>query len=170
MAKKLFKEKQYFLRSDLKWIAGALGLLALLIVIREYLNPDFQMQPSDLIAGILTAGLILAAAWFLMRLKIKTTITEKGIEYKMFPFHNKKHIIPWDNIRQIRVLDIPRNSSWQDNYNSYMLQKKFTFSGRRGISVLTCDGEQIFIGSAKIEDLKNALEKATSKYDLPVCA
>lgn len=170
MAKKIYKERQYFLRSNFRWILGAIGLMALLIVIREYLNPNFTMQFSDIIAGVLASGLLVAAAWFLLKLKIKTAISEKGIEYKMFPFHKRKHLIPWEQIRHIEVIDTPRNSSWQSNYNTYMLQRKFTFSGRRGISIELCNGEYIFLGSSRVSELSKALEKASDKFELPICA
>lgn len=170
MSKKIFKEKQRFFSRNFTLTLAALCALAVWIVVRQYLNPQFHIHLVDIVAGSGVALLIVGILWFAQQLRMKTAITPKGIEYKMAPFHHNKRVIPWDEIKSIQVVSIPRYASWQSSYNNYMLQRKFTFSGRNGISVETCDGDFIFIGSHKVDELREAIERAQQKYDLSVCA
>ncbi|MDZ7846721.1 MAG: hypothetical protein U5L96_08095 [Owenweeksia sp.] len=140
------------------------GLLLAWMALRVYLNPEISVHTQDIITWFIALGVAAGIFWFLLRLRIKTAITKKGIEYKMTPFHNRKHLIIWDEISNIRVISIPRFASWQPAYNNYMLQRKFTFSGRNGISVETVDGDRIFIGSHKVKKLEKALNKARKHY------
>lgn len=170
MSKKIFKEKQNFFPRNMKLWLGALSLLAIWIVVRQYLNPAFHLHMVDVIAAVGVAILAVGILWFLMQLRMKTAVSPKGIEYKMAPFHHHKRVIPWNEIKSIHVISIPRYASWQTSYNSYLLQKKFTFSGRNGISVETCDGDFIFIGSHRVNELRKAIEKAREEYQLTQCS
>ncbi len=169
MAKKIYKEKQNFLSLNLKLALGGLSLMAIGTVVKQYLNPNYSLHTVDLISGIAVGVLLVAFVWFVLKLSIKTAITPKGIEFKMAPFHHRKRVLHWSEIKSIHMVSIPRFSSWQTSYNNYMLQKKFTFSGRNGISIETCDGEQYFIGSSNVKKLHKAIKKARDKYDFFVC-
>lgn len=166
MAKKVFKEKQQFFSFKPIWVIGSFVLLLGIALLHLYYSPSFKVQAQDLFLGAIALMLCLAFIWFLMHLSLKTSISEKGIEYKMMPFHQSKRIIPWDEISFIRIVSIPRLASWQKSYNHYLLQKKFTFSGRNGMSVETSWGERIFIGSGKVDELQKALKKAIKHYKL----
>lgn len=166
MAKKIYKEKQHFVTTDLRWVIAILSLLVIFILMRLYLSPAVDLHSSDLITGLLGVALLAGGLWFLIRLELKVAVSSRGIEYKMMPFHQKKRVIPWDNIRSIKISRTPRHHSWQRGYNSYMLQKKFTFSGRNGISIETTDGQVIFLGSGRVSKLQKALQKANEKFNL----
>jgi len=166
MAKKIFKEKQHFFSLSFKWVLVGIALLVISVTIRPYFNPSLKLQFYDIVTGLIGIAVSLTLIWFLFHLSLKTAITKKGIEYKMAPFHNHKRIIYWDEIKFIRIVSIPRLNSWQKSYNNYLLQKKFTFSGRNGMSVETTWGERIFIGSGKVDELRKAINKATQRYKL----
>ncbi|WP_421750994.1 hypothetical protein [Croceimicrobium sp.] len=166
MANKVFKEKQQYLSIKSKWIVSSILLLLCIVLLRLYLSPSIKFQAMDLLPGAIAVVLCLALIWFLSHLRLKTSISKKGIEYKMMPFHHSKRIIHWDEISFIRIVSFPRLSSWQKSYNHYLLQKKFTFSGRNGMSVETSWGERIFIGSGKVDELRKAIKKAVKHYKL----
>ena len=166
MAKKIYKEKQHFLNIRQRWLIGSAAMLTLYILIRLSLIRDLHLDFTDLLTGLLAAAVLTLSIWFLLRLRLKSAVSERGIEYKMRPFHQKKRIIPWDHIKRINIMRMPRNYSWQKRYNSYMLQRKYTFSGRNGISIETVDGEAIFLGSQQVNELQHALERARQKFNL----
>lgn len=168
MSRKLYKEKQRFLNRGYLYLLLALAAsLAITIVIRGGLNPDISSGQSGLLPSLVVVSLISLALSFIFTLTIKLSLTPKGIEYKMTPFHKGKRVIPWNNISSIRIVRTPSNTVWQKDYNNYMLQDKFTFTGRNGISIKTRGGRILFIGSSNIDELKDAISKACRKFDLP---
>lgn len=169
MSKKIYKEKQSFLRpARLRLIIIAMVLLLTGIILRESLNPDYTVKLRDVVLGVAAAGFITLVVVFLVQMRMKLAISNKGVEFKMAPFHKGKRVIPWDDIKRIHVVKTPANAVWQKHYDIYMLQDKFTFTGRNGISLETKDGRTMFIGSSDVNELEKHLREACSRFGLTV--
>lgn len=169
MSKKIYREKQRFLkRADLRLIFISVLLLLSAIVLRESLKPEFKVGLRDVIIGVAAVSVLATIILFLVSMRIKLAVSNKGLEYKMTPFHKGKRIIPWEKIKNIHIIKTPSSAVWQKRYDIYLFQDKFTFTGRNGISVETHDGRGLFIGSSNVRELEKAISEACKKFDLAV--
>lgn len=163
MAKTIFKEKQHLLTYDFRWLFFAfIGLIGY-IIIHLYLVRHLDLQAGEIAAGLGCIAFISGLIWLITHLSLRTTITKKGIAYKLKPLHSSKRLIAWTDIKSIQVVTHTKFSSWQNAYTNYYTHKKFTFNGHNGICVETHNGERIFIGSNNVEDLQKAMEEAIEK-------
>tara|TARA_B100000378_G_C18015226_1_gene402239 strand:- start:618 stop:1130 length:513 start_codon:yes stop_codon:yes gene_type:complete len=163
MAKTLYKEKQNLLSYDFRWVFFAFVGLFGYIIIHQYFVRHLNLHPGELIAGGLCVALILGIIWILTHMSLRTKISKKGITYRFKPLHTSKKLIRWTDISSVQVVSNPKFSSWENGFNNYYTNKKFTFSGHNGVRVETHSGERIFIGTNNVERLKDAIERAIKK-------
>lgn len=105
----------------------------------------------------MSLGLIIFA---ITRIKLKTKVTSKGIDVKLSPFYRSKVKIPYSDVVSYRIEETqPFAIKTTRDFNSWF-EKKFTLTGRNGVSITTCDGDNYFIGSTDPKALNKALKKA----------
>lgn len=162
MARKIFKEKQRVKDPLLLGAFIALLIYSLFLFGRELVINGFaNATPIILLA---CAILVIAVGlWILVRLQLNVTVTRKGINFKMSPLHNKKKRLRWDEIEEVEVIETPKMADMHGGNMKFWYEKKFTLSGRNGISVITKDGERFFIGTRETADLKKSIQKALNK-------
>ncbi len=162
MAHKFFAEKQRI--KDPLLLISFIVLLAysLFLLGREfYFNGVSNAAPIILLGfAVLVIGFGL---WIIIRLQLKVAVTKKGIDYKMSPLHTKKKRIKWDEVEECKVIETPKVAHMHSGNMKFWYEKKFTLSGRNGISVITKDGERYFIGTRETADLKRSIIKALGK-------
>ena len=166
MAQKIYREKQYYLSKVYFKIALAVvGILALAIAARLVFDPKLQLEPLTAITLLVAFGFLGALLWFLHRLSLSITVSDKGINFKMKPFHNKKHKLRWEELMECKLIDDPYVMTWNTKRGTSWREKKFTFHGRTGLSITTQSGEKIFIGSKNLPKLKKAINEGFAKYE-----
>ena len=162
MARKIFKEKQRIKDPLLLGAFVALLGYSLFLLSRELITNGFANAIPVFLLGI--AVLIVGfGLWVLIRIQLKVAVTKKGIDYKMSPLHSKKKHINWDEVEECKVIETPKMAHMHGGNMKFWYEKKFTLSGRNGISVITKDGERFFIGTRETADLKRSIKKALGK-------
>lgn len=162
MARKIFNEKQRIKDPLLLGAFIALLLYSLFLFGRELVLNGFTNATPIFLLGcaILVIGIGL---WILVRLQLNVAVTRKGIIFKMSPLHNKKKRLKWDEIEEVEVIETPKMADMHGGNMKFWYEKKFTLSGRNGISVITKDGERFFIGTRETASLKRSIKKALDK-------
>jgi len=165
MAKLVYTEKQYYLSKRNFHLALAFELfLVVEIAYQISVNSSRSLAPSVLFLLAGTLILLTALLWFLHQLTLKIKVTNKGISFKMNPFHLKQRKLKWEQIANYKMVSDPNLPSWNADLENSWREKKFTMNARRGISLVTVQGERIFIGSPNLSALKEAVENGTAKY------
>ena len=160
MSKKYFKET-VDIKGKNYWI-GAIALIFLLSVLGFFEKvKDFDGWVS--LSWVSLAALMVATIIFIItRVKLKTKVTSKGIDVKLSPFYRSKVKIPHTDVASYRIEETePFTIKTTKNFNSWF-EKRFTLTGRNGVSITTCDGNNYFIGSTDPEALNRALQQAHS--------
>ncbi|MGB6036222.1 MAG: hypothetical protein WBG42_08135 [Cryomorphaceae bacterium] len=162
MSKKYFKET-VDIKGKNYWI-GAIALIFLLSVLGFF----EKMKSIDEWIGlswVSFAAIVVAAIIFIITsLKLKTKVTSKGIDVKLSPFYRSKVKISHTDVASYRIEETePFTIKATKNFNSWF-EKRFTLTGRNGVSITTCDGTNYFIGSTDPEALNKALQKAHDRY------
>lgn len=161
MAKVFFKEVQrydnYFALSSL----GILGLGAIIGGIVHLLAPQPNYFSAALLIGV--ALIVGAGIWWLTRLTLKVTISEKGIKFKLSPIQPKKKLIPWKKIDSCMIVKTPEAAQWCGGNITFNHEKRVSLNGRNGLEIHTKEGENLFIGVKKVEGLRKSLDGIHTK-------
>ncbi|NBC24879.1 MAG: hypothetical protein GVX78_04610 [Bacteroidetes bacterium] len=162
MATKYFKEKQKLKKPLLQGLLGILALYTTYLLVVELYSYGVMHIASVILLSFAVIFTV-SAFWIAYKLKLKTTITNKGIKYKLSPLHRSKHKISWDDVDRFKIIETPNMSSMQEFSMRYWFEKKITISGRNGLAITTNDGDHYFIGSQDVEALKSATNKAVGQ-------
>ncbi len=158
MAKKIFKERQRFNSMEVIILIGFLmfGICYRLITGLMNSSSNFSTQ-LVCIAVLVLFGLLIK---FLLKMELRVWVSEKSLNFKMFPWHSKKQKILWKNVQSCEIITTPIIAQWHGGNISFNHEKRYTLSGRNGVLLMTKDGNEYFIGSRKLDKLKRAVEKA----------
>lgn len=157
--KKYFKETVHM--PSRKLLATALIAIPLIVAFAAF-NKVYVTESLGL--SLATMGTILCltglVSYLIYSLELKTKVTSRGVEVRMRPFFPKKRIIGWDEMESCTMVTAPRMAIRQGEDMAFIMERRFTLNGLNGVSIVTKDGEQIFIGSLRPEKLKKAIETA----------
>ena len=157
MSKIYFKEKQEY-RNKLNLIV--LSIAALVVIIR---GVAFLLTPlTNLYEAIflfIIALIVGIFIWWLTRLKMKVTISDKNINFKMSPIHTEKISISWKEVENCEIIKTSKAAQWLGSNITFNHEKIFSFTGRNGLAIKTKKGDYYFIGCHKIIELQEALSK-----------
>lgn len=155
MSKIFFKEKQaYNSKRDLI-ILGAIDLIIvakaiIFISSGNYYNASFLL---------VIASMIGASIWWLTRLKMNVTISDKNIKFKIYPLHDDKLSISWKEVEKCEIVETSEAAQWAGGNITFNQEKRFSFTGRNGLAIKTKKGDYYFIGCRQIGELQTALRK-----------
>ena len=162
MAKQLFKEKQHFHCLEVYILISFFIVGFFLMLVRI-----FQQQENLSEASVLLASLLLllhcSLIVFLMKLELSTSINEKSIKFKLYPFHKKRKKILIKDIEICSVINTSLAAQWHGSNISYQRTSSYTLNGRNGVYIKTKTDKAYFIGSNNTEQLKEVLEKLLVK-------
>ena len=163
-----FSETQYFRR----WWAWAAiialnGLFIYAIIQQVVLRKPFGNKPASDIILLLLEIIPLLLLFFVLSIKLKTSITEKGIYYRFYPFQFKTTFIAWDELIDaymreyhsfyeyggwgIRVGNT--KTGWAINTSA---------SGKIGLQLKFRDEKLLMIGTRRPEELKMIINTVKS--------
>ena len=161
MSEVLFKEKQRYDNKLVLIILGLISLLAIVGGIKSLLKtPTHYYETIILFITALVIGVLI---WWLTKLKMKVTISEKSIKFKISPIYLKKRSIPWKEIEECEIVKTSEAAQWSGGNITFKREKRFSFIGRNGLAIKTKKGEYYFIGCKKIAELQQALNKINLK-------
>ncbi|NJC26443.1 hypothetical protein [Neolewinella antarctica] len=156
MANKLYREESGF--SEIITI-GLLSLTLLALLIASGVNAFTESANHNWALVYAGAALIVGGIlYFLYRMKMKLVVSEKVIKFKMTPFHGKSRKIKWKNVAEYEVI---KTHPLAPNHGSHLAssERRFSLSGRNGLSILMTDGARYFIGCRDVDRLEESLRE-----------
>lgn len=162
MTKKLFTEKQYFNCLEIYLLISCFIVGFLYKIIRLLQQPE-NISVSSLTLALFLLALLCSLMVVLRKLKLSTTINEKYIKFKLYPLHKKKQKILLEDIESCKVISTPVVAQWHGGNISFQRYSSYTFNGRNGVFIKTKTDKAYFIGSNKVEQLKEVLEEILIK-------
>ncbi|MTB51705.1 hypothetical protein [Lewinella sp. W8] len=157
MTKVNFKETQ---RYDNKLIPLLLGLIGVVTMVR---GTSLLIAPEPKIWGAIFLFSVAAAIggliWWLTQLKLKVVVTEKNVKFKLSPLHEKKHSISWEEIDKCAIVRTSEVAQWGGGNITFNHEKRYSLTGRNGLSIRTRAGELFFIGCTDLTRLQETLNK-----------
>lgn len=150
-----FKEKS---RYGDRVVLGAicLAMFALLAVsVKNMLSPGFDW----LYLGVCLAGIVFLGGIFylLNQTRMKVSINDERIKFKVKPFHQKARRIDWEDVEDCHIVRTNKTEQWHGG-NIHLPGEVFvSLVGRNGLSIKTKSGRQYFIGCEDVDGLENAL-------------
>jgi hypothetical protein len=159
------EEKQPFKEIALYILLGLIQVLFLWGFFQQVIfGKLWGTKPAgDIVLIMINIGVFLLILLF-FSINLKTTITDKSISFKFFPFHIRRKIIYWKEIQNIRIIRYDGIKEFWGYGIRYMPGKGwcYTISGDYGISVTLKNGKKLLIGTYKpkeisriFDDLKN---------------
>jgi hypothetical protein len=144
-----FSESQQFKQ----WWLWALLLGSFTISIYNY----YQMASISVPIGPIVSGLSIV---FFALVRLKTSITEAGVEVNFFPLLLSTRRIPWGQIQKAQVIQynsLKQYGGWgrREHQNSTALN----VAGNYGLELQQANGRTLLIGSQQPEQLKAILEQ-----------
>jgi len=155
MKKALFKERQHSKSKDEIVIVFLFLILSIFALAKQLMYWD-GFDSKVILSIVLIASLTF---WLkiLVTMKLKVSISEKSIKFKMDAIQSKSQKIKWKHIDELSIVRTPLFAQWHGGNITFDRTKKFTLSGRNGVSLTTKDGERYFIGSRRLDELENAI-------------
>lgn len=162
MAKKLFKEKQQFKSIEIIALVVLTMVGVAYKMVSELLQPsaDFGFTISLCVVLLVLLGYTLK---YFYELRLKITVNAKHISFSMPPFKRRKEKIKWEDVIDCEIIETPLINQWHGGNISFNREKRYSFNGRNGVRITTKNGSEYFIGSNKLNNLKEAIYKALGK-------
>lgn len=162
MSKKLFKETQNFHNWAL--LMGLVISFALVIyrIIDTILYPPSFLFLNMLVYAVMLVSIIVGF-WYMFQLRLKISITEKSIRFRMEPFHSKKKKIYWEEIDTVEIVETPEIAQWHGGNITFNHEKRFSIYGRNGLHLVTKDGQEYFLGSRRLNELRKVISEVLNR-------
>lgn len=159
MAKIKFKETQRYRHWE---VIALLAILTLGTATRLVYTAvaGSQGQFSSLTMGIFLLISLLVAMIYLLKVKMKIKVSEKGIKYSISPWQNSKRKIRWEEVDQFEIVDLPEQaalSGWNVQYGSTL--RGWNMGNRRGMRIDLNNGEHYFLGVRNLDELEDTLDE-----------
>jgi hypothetical protein len=156
MKKVKFKETQHYTNRLTLCFLGTIALVAVLkgMLLLSTSKPDI----TNSLFGFAVAFSTLLLIWWLINLKLKVVVSEKNIKFKLSPIHPKKRSIPWQEIARCEIVETPEAAQWSGGNITFNHEKRYSLTGRNGLSITTKKGKNFFIGCSDLAGLKEAID------------
>jgi len=168
-----FKEVQRF---KIWWAwtgVGALNLLFIYAIVQQIiLGEPFGTKPAPDFVLVLVVLFLLAFFIFLVTIRLKTRITEKGIYYRFYPFQFKETLIEWHELKDAYVREynsFHEYGGWGIRYGSSRTGKAINTSesSNKGLQLQFNDGKLLLIGTKRPQEIQTIVDEimATGKIN-----
>lgn len=150
---KIFKENQRMADSTFNKI-----ILILIIILLGKTVYNAIIEGFNTISIFSVVVLFLGVLVFIV-FKLKTTITEKGIEAKITPFNVYNKTFNWSEIKKCEVVKysaVKEYGGW--GYRRSKNGIAINPSGDKGLKIFFKDGTQILLGTKKPDELSEFLK------------
>ncbi len=124
------------------------------------LNVPFGDNPMPNAGLFIAESIMIILTYFLLILRLETSITEEGIMIRFYPIHRKFRLYKWDRIEKAFVREfnpITEYGGWGFRTSMKGNGKAWTTSGNKGLQIITKDGNMFLVSTQKPEELDAVL-------------
>jgi len=159
----LFSEKQKFSQWWLRLILIAVNGLILFGIFKQVIGgQQFGDKPMSNLGLLLTEALILILTILCINFQLETRITKDGVYVRFFPFHFSFKYYGWNKISKSftrQYNPITEYGGWGLRLEILGSGKAFNVSGDKGLQLEFIDKKKLLIGTHKVEELTETLNK-----------
>lgn len=153
---------EYFERQRInKYLTGLIVLFAGVVPIGSYVysyyfffsNFKYSTIPKELmkyyISGFVVLFLSVFVVYLFLSLKLELGISQRGIVFRLFPFHRKFRFIPFSEVRKYsirRFNPIFEYGGWGIRYSTKRNGIAYTISGKYGLQLELLSNKRLLIG------------------------
>lgn len=157
---RVFNETQQFTQWWL-WLVLAVSSLAVIgKPIVSWAQSDFENSGVFDISFWIGCGTMILVLLLFVLFKLTTGIDEKGIRYQFFPIHLKPKMLAWDKIEKIGTRTykpLIEFGGW--GYRWGIGGKALNVKGNKGIQVKLKNGNSLLIGTQKVDEAQNVINR-----------
>lgn len=159
----LFRETQTFRKTWIWLILLPINAVFIYGIYQQLiLGQPFGDKPgSDL--GLLIGFFILAGVNLLLySIRLETSFTEDGIQYRFFPIESKLKTIAWNDINKAYVREyrpIVEYGGWGIRAGIFGKGKAYNVSGNMGLQLELKSGKKILFGTQEPYEIERILSK-----------
>ena len=159
MAKEIFKEEHQYR----EWEVFALVGLFIVGFGYRFIEQTFFLESSgSTLSLIVYPSLIIAMIGiivYLCRFRLAVRITDKSIKVNYSTWHQTSRKIKWKDIESCEVVKTNSAAQWSGYNVSFRHEDVYSLCGRNGLQLTTSDGEKIFIGSKKVNEISQVIDQ-----------
>ncbi len=160
----LFGESQLGLKN---WVISSVTFFIAIPVNAYLLYEMVQINPPESYHLLGTIIFVIIVALFLASMKLKVTVLEETVTYRLSPFHFSTQTISKDDI--IKIENVVYNpigewGGWGIRYN-FRGDKAYTMYGNKGVQITLKSGKIVLFGSQKPDELYNSIITNTNLSD-----
>ena len=157
---KVFIEEQKFTQP---LVIVGLSLAFIIVSISTYSTWDKISSGSigqqfGALSGLIIITLV---SLLFLKLKLKTRIDERGVQYQFYPFQFNSKIIVWNSISVCKIRNysaISEFGGWGMKRRIYGKGRCYTTKGNIGLQIELKNGKQFLIGTQKKDELQRTLD------------
>lgn len=160
-----FKEVQRF-KVWWAWLGViALNILFIYAIVQQVIfGKAFGTKPAPDYVLIIVELFVLLISFFLLSIKLKTRITDKGIFYQFYPFQFKERTIEWHELKDAYIREynsFHEYGGWGIRYGSPKTGRAIntSASSNMGLQLQFSDGKLLLIGTRRPDEIKLILEQ-----------
>ncbi len=164
MARIMYKEEQNYRKWDVLLFIGVMVVGLAYGAITG--NATQVVQTSGISPLWFSSSLIILTLLlvYLLSIKYRLSVSNKGINFQYFPLHYKKQKIRTDEIQELKVVENSLLNSYNGADINFAVQEKmYSVCGRKGIQIKLKNGKNIFLGSKNPTRLKEAIQNLNVK-------
>ena len=162
MGHQLFEEKQQFRQIWLWILLTCISLVLLVQVPITLINSSGEgpMPVSSIVALLLSMGITIGLIILMYSLTLRTKISKDAVEITFRPFINRPKLFFWNDIEKAFVRKY--KPVWE--YGGWGIRirwhgRAYNTSGNMGLQLIMKSGKKILIGTQKVDELKEYLQK-----------
>jgi hypothetical protein len=151
------------------WLgAGSLNLLFVYAIVQQViLGSPFGSKPASDLVLVLIGLFFFLILLFLFSIKLKTEITDRGIQYRFYPFQFKETVIEWHELKDAYI----REYNSFHEYGGWGIRTgtrkagnaiNTSASGNQGLQLRFNNGRLLLIGTRKPDEIRLILEAVIS--------
>lgn len=154
----LFEERQYLHIWSKVLMIGV--VLLLIYLLKEYCNSSDSANPMEVVflTGILLLMLLLTG--ILVTARLETSISEKELTYRFYPFQLKPRHVSWREVTHCytrRYRPIMEYGGWGLRTGFSNKGNAVNASGCDGLQLVFENGKRLLIGTQKPDEVKKIL-------------
>lgn len=150
---KQFDEQQRFHG----WLLIALIVVLMLGIAYRIVE---QAELQSVSGGLNLSSLILfeillgAALAYLLALRVNIHADSRSIQVSKGPLAKERLEINWNDVAVCEIVQTPVLAQWSGANVNLEHEKRYSTCGRNGLHLVTRNGESVFIGSRKLDELR----------------
>lgn len=144
------------------WQLIALILFLVLGLSYRFIDQHF-IDPVPTPIGVLPyaalMALLLGALVYLLKVRVFIFANKEHICVSRFPWTRHPVCVKWSDVAACEIVRSPLLAQWSGSNIHLDHEKVFSVCGRNGIHLTTQEGEGLFIGSRRPDDLEDFIQK-----------